>query len=75
MNKPKCVVCGARSPWGQKTCDVLCARAQKYGRDRGKQMELEVRDAWRRPIVVDSLTKPDRSADLEYNRPYMMEVY
>lgn len=81
MKQPRCVVCNARTKFGD-TCDSLCTRAKKYGRERGKQCEVELRGWANRPIVVDSLTSPSRAfeqnkqdmiEELEYNRPYIYE--
>jgi hypothetical protein len=70
-----CVVCGARQrDRFQFTCDSLCTRAYHTGRSRGAQSEAELRREWRRPITVDRLVSREFAEELEYNRPYIVDV-
>jgi hypothetical protein len=72
--KDNCVVCGAKvMAQFQDTCDSVCTRA-KGRRTRGEQFEAELRRDWAKPIPVDMLVSRSFAEELEYNRPYMVDV-
>ncbi len=71
--KTFCVVCGAKNRNRfQDTCDSICTRANYSGTERGKQIEIEIRAEWRKPIPIRS-TRTTRG-EIEYNRPYMVDT-